>query len=269
MIYKNEESVPLLKKSFAIFLDLLGFSDEIMGKSNSGEGNDHLLSIYNAFNNASSILDGYSIWEKRIFSDNILLGSPIEYPHIHPESIFGSLISGIMHFQLQLTLKGYFVRGGWCIGELFVDDNMIYGEALIHAVNLEKEANYPRIILSKEVESLCKTHLKFYNPKFESPQNFHLLKDEEGNYFINYLYGLYPEEFEEDMESCMSNLLLHKNNVMNNLKRFEGKDKIYDKYLWAAHYHNFFCKEFLTDYASLIIEIQPKFSFHRIIDSNE
>lgn len=268
-MYKNQESLPSLIKSFTVFLDLLGFSEEIISKSKSGEGSEHLMDIYKAFNSASSILDGHSVWEKKIFSDNILLGSPISDPHIHPESLFGSLITGIMHFQLKLTLKGYFVRGGWCVGELFVDDNMIYGKALIQAVSLEKEANYPRIILSKEVENICNSHINFYNPQIESPQNSHLLKDEEGNYFINYLYGLYPEDPYEDIDSSFTNLLLHKSNIISNLIKFEGNIKIYDKYLWVAHYHNYFCLEFMPKNDNLIIEINPKFSFHRIVENNE
>lgn len=267
-MYKNSESLPLLKKSFTVFLDLLGFSEEIICKSNLGQGNEHLMNIYKAFSSASSILDGYSVWEKKIFSDNILLGCPITNSHIHSESLFGSLITGIMQFQLQLTLKNYFVRGGWSLGDLFVDDNTIYGEALIQAVNLEKQSYYPRIILSKEVENVCKLHLEYYNPKFDSPQNFHLLKDDEGNFFINYLYAIYPEDPDEDIDRSVSNLLIHKNNIISNLNIYDGNTKIYDKYIWAAQYHNYFCREFFNVNEKLIIEIPPKINFYRIVEND-
>src|SRR5690606_10662416 len=43
--------------------------------------------------------------------------------------------------------NGFLLRGGIAKGELFHQGSMLFGPALIAAVNMEKAANYPRIIL--------------------------------------------------------------------------------------------------------------------------
>ena len=58
------------------------------------------------------------------------------------------------HFQ-ELAASdsvGWLLRGGISIGQLFIDDAMVWGEALLKSYYLEdKIANYPRIIIEKKV----------------------------------------------------------------------------------------------------------------------
>lgn len=58
------------------------------------------------------------------------------------------------NFQ-ELTVSdsvGWLLRGGISIGQLFIDDVMVWGDALLKAYYLEdKIANYPRIIIDKNV----------------------------------------------------------------------------------------------------------------------
>ena len=46
----------------------------------------------------------------------------------------------------------FWLRGGVTIGELFIDDTVVWGPGLVEAYNIEsKVANYPRVIVSKDV----------------------------------------------------------------------------------------------------------------------
>lgn len=60
------------------------------------------------------------------------------------------------HFQ-ELSVSDsveWLLRGGISIGQLFIDDVMVWGEALLNAYYLEdKVANYPRIIIDKNIVS--------------------------------------------------------------------------------------------------------------------
>ena len=49
---------------------------------------------------------------------------------------------------LDLLSTGYFIRGAIVKGDLYHDDKMVFGPALVHAYNLERAVvDYPRIML--------------------------------------------------------------------------------------------------------------------------
>ena len=47
---------------------------------------------------------------------------------------------------------GWMLRGGVAIGQLYIDEVMVWGKALLTAYELEdKVANYPRVIIDEDV----------------------------------------------------------------------------------------------------------------------
>lgn len=62
------------------------------------------------------------------------------------------IVSQIAELALR---QGLLLRGAISLGELFHDEDVVFGEALVHAHHLEStEAKYPRIVVSKRILSL-------------------------------------------------------------------------------------------------------------------
>lgn len=169
--------------------------------------------------------------------------------------------------QFNFAKEGIFVRGAIALSDLFMNDNVVLGSALIDAYNLEsKEAVYPRIIISKKVNDAIENHLSYYSNRLDSPQNNLYLKDIDGHIFVNYLYILFHyANYEEQEDTKYKNyvkkeLESHKNIVIKMLNENINNYKVFDKYSWCARYHNFFCHNFLPselyntiDISSLLI----------------
>lgn len=238
-----------VRPSFCLFIDALGFKNEILiNDSIAGKkANKHLRNFYSAFKGALTHLDDEDgkVWGTKIFTDNIVLGSPIDkWVGGTEEGVFGSIIIGVMWFQLMMIYKGFFFRGGWSIGNLFMDDKVVYGKALIDAYEIEsKIAKYPRILLSQEMKELVNHHMSFYFDQDYCPQLKHILMDEEGNYFINYLFS--PLEYAGSFSDIEDILKKHKEHIEQNLK-IHKEPEILKKYRWVAFYHDYFCTTFLN-----------------------
>jgi hypothetical protein len=139
-----------------------------------------------------------------------------------------------------MSLGGFFVRGAIAIGNAYVDDIAVFGDALTEAYAGEsKLARDPRVILTKNSVAATKHHLKYYGNPNHSPQASDLLKDSDGQWFVNYLeavmiavdeVGPFYKEFAE-----------HKQAVEEKLTKYGGNPVIFAKYSWVANYHNFFC----------------------------
>jgi len=253
-------------------LDLLGFSDEIIDAAANKTANEHFKKFYSIFKKATEglrldrkMLEELDLkqksWFCKIFSDNIVLGYP--FKKAHQEAMFGFMIFEIIYFQLEMVLNGFFVRGGWSIGDLFIDDYIVYGNSLIEAHKLEVESSYPRIILSKDLVELIKIHFNYYPSKKESPHYSVLLKDEKGNYFVNYMIGFINDDDYVPMV-YKSELEKHKDIIITKIYKYHDNQRVKDKYLWLAEYHNYFCKTFIPNHERFLINIDSGNKFSRI-----
>jgi hypothetical protein len=238
-----EEGQPTLRKSYCVFMDVLGFSEMI--SSSSGAHNE--ISLFQRYYDVTTdIIDKLnehaeddSILQLKMFSDNIVLALPW-FSH-DGESEFGFILSALSEYQLSMALNGFFVRGGLSVGNLFVNENMIYGNALLEAYELEsKQANDPKIILSDDVLRVLRSHTQFYSNPEHSPQNSDVIIDTDGKGFINYLDQLIYEDGEG---FCIDRerLVLHKIKIIEAVELHRENPKIWYKYHWLCDYHNYFC----------------------------
>jgi hypothetical protein len=256
---------PLL--SFCLFIDILGFSKEIINAELSNSQEEHFKIIYDSFTNATKSLrgkdkyslrgddDGTQLWEIKLFSDNVLLGIPLSFVKnrgFDDEDIFGYVITEIIQFQIKMAIDGWFLRGGWSVGFLYIDGMMAYGKALLDAYIIEsKQAINPCILLSDALNPMIKKHLSYYAKVEFSPHHSELLLNSRGNYFINYLISVRMEDDDGHIQVDVSTLRIHKENVLKNYKNTQvisnakERDTIIKKYEWLIDYHNFFIKTFL------------------------
>jgi hypothetical protein len=61
------------------------------------------------------------------------------------------MLYDIYLLQISLIQRGISVRGAISSGKLFHNEAIVFGPALVEAVELEKLAMYPRVILSREI----------------------------------------------------------------------------------------------------------------------
>jgi len=80
------------------------------------------------------------------FSDNFVVSMP--------ESFGLRLLIPVAEICRRLLRVGFLTRGAITVGDLYHVDTMVYGPALVQAVELEKEAVYPRLVVSPEASDL-------------------------------------------------------------------------------------------------------------------
>ena len=245
-----------LTESFFVFCDFLGFSKMVCDAEASGDPEalskllDQLQSAINAglgfFENDDPL---FSLFERdkhfKLFSDNLAITLPLDAAFYGDEGHFGAISTNLAYYQLAIMEKGFFVRGGFTLGKVYMDQNIVYGVPVIDAVGIEKStAVYPRIVLSDGLTELVQHHLTFYGNVRESPQQRYLLCDRSGEkttVFVNYLGGLIDDEYDETVLNFPL-LEKHRDLIMQNLEQHRDDQRVYAKYEWLGGYHNYFCQ---------------------------
>lgn len=177
------ETTKKYKNCFVIFIDMLGT-----------QAKKDINSIYSDYYNFHSMLlskDGKYITDGR--GGGIISGEKI-YMHSHTFSDCaymmysyddeflnsvddkGILIeNALCHFErimLKLLNDGIVFRGGASFGEVFYekDNNILFGPDINKAFQMEdKEAKYPRIIVSDDVAKLYNNHFEKCVKEFDNP----------------------------------------------------------------------------------------------------
>ncbi|EKB22399.1 hypothetical protein HMPREF1170_02661 [Aeromonas veronii AMC35] len=243
MMSYMDNGTPVLKKSYCVFMDVLGFSNLISTSSGQHNENEVFLQFYETSTKILRVInklsnDGFSM-KVKIFSDNILLAAP--WYTDEGENEFGLIVEAIQEYQLRMALHGFFIRGGLSIGKLFIDDSMIYGKALLDAYDLEsKIASDPKVVISDEAFNIFKKHTRYYAHPEHAPQNSDIVVDADKRGFINYLQALILEDHDGQVIDT-ANLILHKEKILEALNCNSENIKVWYKYHWLCDYHNYFC----------------------------
>ena len=261
-----EEGIPKLTYSICCFLDVLGFSAQIMNPGKSRTGNELLNDFYTANNDALGVPNGFSkegVLYSKTFSDNLFLAKPfnsIEDGKFtranNGEEEFATMMYAITNYQLEMALKGFFTRGGLTIGWLFLDDRSIFGSALIEAYELEsKKALNPIVLCSAALKTQLDNQIQEYSGDESPPHTNCLYVQEDGSYFLNYLSAAAQGDIIEHEK-----ILLHKTLIEQEIIKNKSNPSVLSKYTWLAGYHNYFCElnSHLPGYSEdLIIQNYP------------
>ncbi|MEX2411793.1 MAG: hypothetical protein WD607_10590, partial [Candidatus Paceibacterota bacterium] len=129
------------------FCDFLGYSRIILNsKGNQSALNSELSRLTSAIVDAEKFIIGNS-FEYKFFTDNLVLSTQIR-AHDKGEGPLGNILEALAMYQLVIASHGYFVRGGIEAGYNFMDERIVFGDALITAHILEsKKAKYPIILV--------------------------------------------------------------------------------------------------------------------------
>ena len=262
--YQTQTGNAWVRPSWVVFLDILGFVESIRKAEENGEQVNHLKQLRSALAAAKEELtegieDDDWIRDKdlpapyvvKVFTDNIVLGFPI---HDDGEIEFGGMLARVGWYQYTLLKHGFFVRGGIAFGDLYMDDDVVYGKGLLDANDAEKTlARDPRIVLGPTAMEQVHTHLAWYAKVAFSPHNEQLLVDSDSQMFVNYLAipidGLdknaLPAEYHNDLSK-------HRDLIITKLQEFSEVPTLWSKYAWVGTYHNLFCTEFIPGEQHLI-----------------
>lgn len=156
----------------------------------------------------------------KTFSDNIFVAFPFgSSSKMNDEQVVNIFLHELTHQIHELTLMARFpVRGAVSVGSLMFTDKFLFGPALVDAVQLEKAAIFPRVLLSESV-------LKYIGP--ESSCSRLVLQDSDGLSFLHYLSGA---------DHWLNS---HREYVQHGLIENTGRIHERQKYEWLAQYHNF------------------------------
>lgn len=136
------------------FIDFLGVK-EMIAHDDDGK----ILVIFRAACNAALKMCREILGEGdvtiKMFSDNVVLCRRVYDPERHIYDIPGAArkvaLAASMFQYFILDAMGALVRGGFTVGELYIDGMMVWGRALVEAYRLESEAAlYPRIVVDPD-----------------------------------------------------------------------------------------------------------------------
>ena len=248
--YRRNGGPPRLRRSVFALVDILGYGDLIETARARDDQQGLLETLHGALSSSRKWLDdrdspewsrtyvGEDRFSLKAFTDNIAIGWPIVRPRRDGEGELGAAFGDLAPFQLTMVNEGFFVRGAVSVGDVYVDEIAVFGEALLEAYRGERElARDPRIVLTESAKRRARTHVGYYRDRHESPQNRVLVRDTDGQWFLNYLDAILVP----GMDPFFHELERHKASVQSRLDEYGRKPAIFSKYSWTAGYHNYFC----------------------------
>lgn len=241
-----------LQNYYLAYFDVLGykaFFDE--------EGSDHeefLKDILGTLEYVKSQVNNFPSFSSRIglrvYSDNFLLYIKEEsQDKVHDDfNALLSLVSVVALIQIKILAQYRILfRGGITKGEFYVDDNIIFGNGLIRAVEIESQkAIYPRVVI--DIDNFCLTN-------YDSLWKPLIKKDDDNLYYVDYfnvnqyqVAGLNNENLTEFINMLRKQIvfLVNKYCRYGNLSienKIIQKSKLIEKYLWILKKFNSFCND--------------------------
>lgn len=213
------------------YIDFLGIKER-MKKENSYDSLHFLKALLAGAKKKASFIqkinaiDDFSI---KVFSDNIVIAQKLQAGIVNDQII--SILNLVSLLQFEAFFQFDFpLRGGITIGELFIDDSVVWGTGLIEAYQIESRlANYPRVIVSQKVID------EYEGCQEKSINLFAMIKqDMDGYWFVDYLMAAPNIQLIPQISASLAHrasLHAHEN------------DRVKQKINWIISYFNSLCHE--------------------------
>jgi len=163
------------------FLDMLGTTRLIQSES----GEDARKKLRFLYQQMFALSEDQSKDEitVKIFSDNLLAAQKLDGEN--DRSVINHFIQSIAAFQFASVMDYHWLlRGGITIGDLYMDDIMVWGNALVQSHDLESNvAFFPRVVVDSSPDVLHRLHDAGIH------EGSWLQYDTDAQYFLHYLYG--------------------------------------------------------------------------------
>jgi hypothetical protein len=241
------------KDALISYVDILGFRDLIDRSANSG--------------NVEEIIDILEKFQRRMkkpfvhrdpyrspgglitknFSDLIVRCKPLGVRAAIGDFLRDELYM-LTRVQMQLAIRGIFVRGGVAAGKIYLD-NVVFGPALVKAYELESQyAIYPRIVVHRDLAKRLKKTISSL-PLLD--------RGEDGAYFIDYLRAQCSVRMTlpDKRDDILATEVIRKHRArIEAVILDEGRpirsrsESVKKKFMWLALYHNRTVHSLLDDF---------------------
>jgi hypothetical protein len=248
--YLDESGTPVLRASICGFLDVLGFSN-LSTVSSSRQDAQRVLErvscaiagsrafVRNAF--ADEPAADPDRWALKFFSDNLVFGFPVGKEPGDSANAIALALRCVQGYQLQMALKGFFVRGAIAIGDICLTDEIVFGPALVECYQLESKASIvPRVVINETLRDAIAGHTYPIDHAGLNALEW-VCRDVDGWWFVNYLDAA-KSQSGIDWEVIGR----HKAAVLSSLSETTRHD-VLPKFGWTRRYHNVFCHWNQTD----------------------
>ncbi len=216
------------QEGYVAFIDILGFSNYVLNEANKEKVADLFVFVekYCYLFNTSPQLSQNTAF----FSDSIVIASD----NLEKMSISIYIAESYLKNNLGLLF-----RGGITYGKYYYAKNVIFGPAVVKAYQLEKKANYSRILIDPSIENIQGSDLLLYpdidNWRVLNPYSLIL---QEGCAYGGDDGVSYPDNpteqiiqsFKESRKWIIEQIRKHKNTP------------VAEKYLWRIRPFNYTCK---------------------------
>lgn len=228
---KNDPEIRY-RHSLVAFIDILGFKQLVNNQR------EELRKIRNnlTFLRKVAGVTTNSVSENdyaKMFSDNITLSLPVQKGALY------SFLKQVVYLQGELANRGVFLRGAVVVGEHFEDEKVLFGPALVEAVELERSvALWPRVVVHPGVRRLM-TESGLWAIENQSDSKYVtslLRRGPDGISYVNYL-RIFPDEC-DSAEDGVNFLKNHRKWIEQEANKNKMNLSVLAKYYWLATYHN-------------------------------
>jgi hypothetical protein len=240
------------QQSFVAYLDILGFTKRF---PNERDSCIELISFFSEYNGQYFIQKDDGQRQVRpsaiSLSDSICISIPVKIEKaLESDDIYMPImafLSAISFFSFHALSKGFYIRGAISYGDMYHTDTVIAGDPYIEAVEHEKVAYYPRIILTPTaidaIKRIPKEH-HFYGWKLNSIISaLYFSRDIIDNteffdwfsFFRRYQAGTLAQSGGPDLEKIRNNALEKLNQDIETTKDINILQRLY----WMKKYIQF------------------------------
>ena len=207
------------------YLDLLGVATRM--KADREYQKISMNKLHNLYTSSIRLskeiaIEGYDEIQFKIFSDNIIITKSLSKDPTKRMLDIKCVLNCVSHFACSSVGDGvgWLVRGGITIGELFTDDTMVWGNALLKAYDLENNiAIYPRIVIDSEILHEFDKNKALYE---------YIQQDFDNIIFLNYL----------SIWHFGGQMLMNGFNMIQDELSGKYAERVYPKYCWHMNYVN-------------------------------
>lgn len=168
------------------YIDLLGAKEKIKTDSNFYlQQLDKTIFFVNSVIKLDSDLIPFNEIKYKAFSDNVIFAVEIN-EHTSKYTAFLTVFTMCSYFQRMLVQEcRWLSRGAITMGDFYIDSNVVWGDALIRAYELEsKVAVFPRVILDPQI--LISIDAKEMPAEIQQLVFDNLERDNDGFFFVDY-----------------------------------------------------------------------------------
>ena len=248
----SEGKTPRSKECIVAYLDLLGVKEKILTDDDSETNLTIIRKLYDEVINFQKDRDPnlkiFQTCKFKIFSDNIVFIQELSNDSHDPIDTFEGFyrIFGVVADFQYCAFRdyGWLLRGGIVQGPLYLDDDIVWGKALVTSHYLEdKLALFPRVIIDEQLYQLIlksNSHSKDIRLKIDS----------DGYSYVDYLNFMFIDE--QNPYHMTPHLTMEFPKLQNTFidmiskvptdAKSESKS-IRAKYRWQIKYYNGACKE--------------------------